>query len=230
MKKICIIPARGGSKRIPKKNIKNFLGKPIIAYSIEAALSSQLFDEVMVSTDDMEIAKVAKRYGANVPFYRSPQASDDYATTVQVLAEVLQMYNQAGQKFDIACCIYPTAPFVTSKILSEGNRRLKYGGYDSVFPVLCYSYPIWRSLKIERSKAVMNWPEYLDSRSQDLLPAFHDAGQFYWFRIDKFFVSGKVFTENSGVIELSELEAQDIDSEKDWKLAELKYKLLYNIN
>ncbi|WP_299759621.1 pseudaminic acid cytidylyltransferase [uncultured Pontibacter sp.] len=229
MRNIAIIPARGGSKRIPRKNIKGFLGKPVIAYSVEAALASGLFGEVMVSTDDEEIAQVAREHGASVPFMRSPKASDDYATTAQVLAEVLERYESAGREFDHACCIYPTAPFVTADILGVAYAKLTKGGFDSVFPVLRYSYPIWRSLKVEDGKAVMNWPEHLNSRSQDLTAAFHDAGQFYWFQAGKFLESGKIFTANSGVVELSELEAQDIDTETDWQLAELKYRLLHNI-
>ena len=229
MRRLVVIPARGGSKRIPRKNIKDFLGRPIIAYSIEAALGSGLFDEVMVSTDDEEIAQVALAHGASVPFLRSPTSSDDHATTAQVLEEVLERYKEQGKTFDCACCLYPTAPFVTSETLKQGYSRLREGGYDSVFPVLRYSYPIWRSLKLEDGKAVMNWPEHLQSRSQDLPPAFHDAGQFYWFRVDAFRESGKLFTANSGAIEISELQAQDIDSETDWRLAELKYRLLHDI-
>ncbi|SFH12503.1 pseudaminic acid cytidylyltransferase [Pontibacter chinhatensis] len=230
MKSLAIIPARGGSKRIPRKNIRPFLGKPIIAYSIEAALASGLFAEVMVSTDDEEIAHVAQEYGANVPFLRSTGASDDFATTAQVLEEVLLKYKAQGKSFEAACCLYPTAPFVTAKLLQESYKKLQEGDFDTVFPVLQYSYPIWRSLKVEQGKAAMNWPEHLNSRSQDLPAAFHDAGQFYWFRVDTFLEDKKLFTGNSGVIELSELEAQDIDSVTDWKLAELKYKLLHNID
>lgn len=227
---LAIIPARGGSKRIPGKNIRPFLGKPIIAYSIEAALASGLFEEVMVSTDDEEIAQVAQEYGATVPFRRSPEASDDFATTAQVLEEVLLKYKAQGKSFEAACCLYPTAPFVTAKLLQESYKRLQEGDFDTVFPVLKYGYPIWRSLKIEQGKAAMNWPEHLNSRSQDLPASFHDAGQFYWLRVDTFLKDKKLFTGNSGVVELSELEAQDIDSETDWQLAELKYKLLHNID
>ena len=230
MKTIAIIPARGGSKRIPRKNIRPFLGKPILAYSIEAALDSGLFEEVMVSTDDEEIAQVAREYGAKVPFLRSQNASDDFATTAQVLEEVLLKYKAQGKSFESACCLYPTAPFVTAKLLQESYKRLQEGDFDTVFPVLKYSYPIWRSLKVEHGRAAMNWPEHLNSRSQDLPAAFHDAGQFYWLRGAAFLKDKKLFTANSGVIELSELEAQDIDSETDWQLAELKYKLLHRLD
>ena len=226
MKRIAIIPARGGSKRIPRKNIRDFLGKPIIAYSIEAALSSGLFEEVMVSTDNWEIAEVAKKYGARVPFLRSQAASNDLATTAEVLVEVLQAYIATGQEFDYGCCLYPTAPLVTASSIKDGFGLLNSKGYDTVFPVLRYGYPIWRSLKIEDGKAVMNWPEHLQSRSQDLPAAFHDAGQFYWFTVKAFLAKQVLFTQNTGAIELNELEAQDIDNLTDWKLAEMKYSLL----
>lgn len=227
MSSLAIIPARGGSKRIPRKNIRNFLGKPIIAYSIEAALGSGLFDDVMVSTDDEEIALIAKQYGATVPFLRSKVASDDFATTAQVLEEVLENYSKEDIRFDYACCIYPTAPFITSSILNKGYRKLQEGNFKSVFPVLRYGYPIWRSLKLEGDKVMMKWPEYLSSRSQDLDAAFHDTGQFYWFNVAAFHESKVLFTDYSGAIELTELEVQDIDNEIDWALAELKYKLLH---
>lgn len=230
MKSLAIIPARGGSKRIPRKNIRPFLGRPIIAYSIEAALATGLFAEVMVSTDDEQIGRVAQEYGASVPFLRSREASDDFATTAQVLEEVLLKYKAQGKSFEAACCLYPTAPFVTAALLQESYKKLREGDFDTVFPVLQYGYPIWRSLKVEQGKAVMNWPEHLSSRSQDLPAAFHDAGQFYWLRVDTFLKDKKLFTSNSGVIERSELEAQDIDSETDWKLAELKYKLLHGLD
>ena len=223
---VAIIPARGGSKRIPRKNIREFLGKPIIAYSIEAALGSGLFDEVMVSTDDAEIAEVAVRYGAKVPFMRSHEASDDFATTAAVLNEVLLKYKSEGRVFDKACCLYPTAPLVGKAALVAAHEKLTAASLDTVFPVVKYSYPIWRSLKVEDGKAVMNWPEHLNSRSQDLPAAYHDAGQFYWFRVDRFLQQQSLFTQNSGAVELDELEVQDIDSLTDWKLAELKYQLL----
>lgn len=229
MKPLAIIPARGGSKRIPRKNIKNFLGKPIIAYSIEAALRSGLFEEVMVSTDDAEIAAVARQYGAQVPFLRSAATADDVATTADVLLEVIGKYEALGKHFEYACCLYPTAPLIETDAIKEAFALLQTHTYDSVFPVLQYSYPIWRSLKIEAGKASMNWPEHLHSRSQDLPPAYHDAGQFYWFRVAAFSESKQLFTANSGAVVLSELAVQDIDSETDWQLAELKYKLKHNL-
>lgn len=225
MRCIAIIPARGGSKRIPRKNIKDFFGKPVLAYSIEAALHSGLFDEVMVSTDDEEIAEIAKKHGARVPFFRSSGTSDDYATTAAVLTEVLYAYAALGENFKYGCCLYPTAPLVKAASITEAFKLLTAQQYDTVFPVIRYSYPIWRSLKMEESKVVMNWPEYQRSRSQDLPASFHDAGQFYWFNINSFMEKQELFTNKTGAIELSELEVQDIDSLTDWKMAEIKHSL-----
>lgn len=227
MKKLAIIPARGGSKRIPRKNIKLFLGKPIIAYSIEAALQSGLFDEVMVSTDDEEIATIALKYGASVPFLRSEEASGDQATTVDALLDVLANYARQNRFFDYGCCLYPTAPFVTSENLKRAFTELIEKKWEAIFPVMKFGYPIWRSLKKEDGKFVMNWPEYLYSRSQDLPESFHDAGQFYFFKMDSFLTEKKLLGENSGGIEIDEMHGQDIDTEMDWKLAEVKYQLLY---
>lgn len=229
MKKIAIIPARGGSKRIPRKNIKDFLGKPIIAYSIEAALNSELFDEVMVSTDDEEIASLARQYGARVPFLRSIETSDDYATTVDVLLEVLAQYGETeGKAFDYGCCLYPTAPFVKANILKEGYDTLVRKNFDTVFPVVAFSYPVWRGLRAcgDQGRVEMIWPEFLNTRSQDLERVYHDAGQWYWFSVPSVISNEKIYTKDSGVVELDELTVQDIDTDLDWKLAELKYKLL----
>jgi pseudaminic acid cytidylyltransferase len=225
MSNLAIIPARGGSKRIPRKNIRDFLGKPIIAYSIEVALESGLFDEVMVSTDDVEIAEVAQKYGANVPFMRSDKNSDDYASTVAVLIEVLLEYERQNAHFENGCCIYPTAPLLKKDVLTDGYHQLIDDDFDTVFPAVEFGYPIFRSLKIEEGKAKMNWPEYLDRRSQDLPKAYHDAGQFYWFQVNILKNKKKLFTDNSGIIILSEYMVQDIDTEQDWRLAELKAKL-----
>lgn len=226
MSNVAVIPARGGSKRIPRKNIRDFLGKPIIAYSIEAALESGLFDEVMVSTDDEEIAKVAKKYGAKLPFMRSAENADDHATTVDVLVEVLQTYKQQGKNFENACCIYPTAPLVKCTFLENAYERLVNKNFSTVFPVVEFSYPIQRSLKLSgKNKVEMNWPEHLESRSQDLPKAYHDAGQFYWFNVEELLKEKKLFGENSGAIVLPNTSVQDIDTEEDWKLAEMKAKL-----
>ncbi|MEE9350211.1 MAG: pseudaminic acid cytidylyltransferase [Flavobacteriaceae bacterium] len=228
MAKLCIIPARGGSKRISKKNIKNFLGKPIIAYAIEAAIKSNLFDEVMVSTDDESIAKIAKEYGAKVPFLRSNKNADDFATTVDVIDEVLTAYKKENKIFKQACCIYPTAVFVTDKLLDTAFEMLNKNNFDSVFPVMEFSFPIQRAVKIgENHKITLFQPEYLNSRSQDLEKAYHDAGQFYWFNTDVLLEKGKLWTDNTGVIPIKESEGQDIDTLEDWKLAEIKYKMLH---
>lgn len=228
MANLAIIPARGGSKRIPRKNIKVFLGKPIMAYSIEAAIQSNLFDEVMVSTDDEEIAQIAKEYGATVPFLRSKNNANDFAVLADVVQEVVSKYKEKNKKFDNICCVLPTAPFVTSKKINEAYTTFIDNNFDSVFPVLEFSFPIQRSLKIEADKVAMVWSEHLNTRSQDLESRYHDSGQFYWLKSTSFNNNKKLFTDNSGAIIISELEAQDIDTETDWKLAEIKYKLLIN--
>ena len=229
MSSIAIIPARGGSKRIPRKNIKSFLNKPIIAYSIKAAINSKLFDKIMVSTDDTEIAEIAIKYGAEVPFLRSKQNADDFATTVDVLLEVFQKYKVLGVEFQKACCIYPTAPFVTSRSLIQAFEKLKKNNFDCVFPVLKYSFPIQRALKVDRKigRIEMFFPKFQKSRSQDLEDSYHDSGQFYFFNVEAITKKGKLWTDNTGVIEISELEGQDIDNPIDWKIAELKYKMLH---
>ncbi|MCT4582254.1 MAG: pseudaminic acid cytidylyltransferase [Flavobacteriales bacterium] len=227
MPNLCIIPARGGSKRIPRKNIKNFLGKPIIAYSIEAALESGLFDEVMVSTDDLEIVAIAKKYGAVVPFMRSPKNSDDYATTYDVIEEVINGYQNLGKVFENTCCLYPTAPFITASKLKSASELLKEQDIEAVFSVVKYSYPIQRSLIVNQQGAIeMSWPENKTKRSQDLNDHYHDAGQFYFYETNGYLQKKGVFNMLSKPIVFSELEVQDIDNEVDWKLAELKYKLL----
>ena len=223
---IAIIPARGGSKRIPRKNIRSFCGHPIIGYSIAAARESGCFREVMVSTDDPEIALLAKKMGASVPFLRSEKNSDDYSMTAEVLEEVLMEYQKMGQVFDFLCCLYPTAPFASKDRLIQGCETMLSSGADSVLPIIRYSYPIWRSLKVEDGKIKMLWPENYNKRSQDLPPVFHDAGQFYVMRTESLIREKKLYTPNSVGIEISELEGQDIDNEDDWKLAEIKYQLL----
>lgn len=229
MKKIAIIPARGGSKRIPKKNIRDFLGKPIIAYSIEAAIKSEIFDEVMVSTDSQEIAEIAKKYGAKVPFLRGEKSADDYSPLIDVVKEVLDKYKDVGEEFDYACMILPTAPFITEEKLKKANEILEEKNVDSVFAVTEYSFPIQRSLKIENSYLKMRWPENMNVRSQDLEKTYHDAGQFYFFDVKGFYNQNKVYMEKSYPIILDNIEVQDIDTETDWKLAELKYRLINNL-
>ena len=230
MAKLCIIPARGGSKRIPRKNIRDFLGKPIIAYSIEAAIKSNLFDVVMVSTDDSEIAEIAINYGAQVPFLRSEETSNDYATTAAVIKEVIQNYAKINQEFEYICCCYPTAPLMTSDRLREGFQKLQFDNINSVFPIVAFSFPIFRSLKLDENGLVaMNWPENLNTRSQDFPQAFHDAGQWYWMKTNVFQSTEKLMGEATYGLQLDEFEVQDIDNETDWKLAELKYELIQSI-
>ncbi len=226
MKRLAMITARGGSKRIPRKNIKEFNGKPIMAYSIEAALGSGVFDEVMVSTDDEEIADIARRYGAAVPFMRSEKTSNDYATTVDVIDEVIRQYHDRGEDFDIFACIYPTAPFVTADRLKEAVDKLSQSDADSLIPVVRFSYPPQRAMEIHDGRLIFRQPENLSARSQDLEPHYHDAGQFYVVRTKSFLENHGIMVGNILPVELSELEVQDIDNEVDWKLAELKYRLL----
>lgn len=228
MKSLAIIPARGGSKRIPRKNIKDFLGKPIIAYSIEAALRSGLYEEVMVSTDDEEIATVAKRYGAQVPFLRSAATSNDFATTADVIVEVLECYAEMGMQFDSFTCIYSTAPFVSADRLKDAYAMVE-GDIDSVFTCVGFSYPIQRALHIVDGKISMMQPQYLKSRSQDLEPTYHDAGQFYVCMVKSFMESKSLWGTNTAGLVLPELEVQDLDTLTDWALAEMKYKLTKEI-
>jgi N-acylneuraminate cytidylyltransferase len=226
MSSIAIITARGGSKRIPKKNIRDFCGKPIIAYSIEAAINSGVFSEVMVSTDSEEIAEIAKKYGANVPFFRSEKTSTDYATTRDVLLEVLSDYEKMGKKYDEMVCIYPTAPFVTSEKLKSALNLLTSNHGSLVIPVVRFSYPPQRAYVVKNDKLEFKWEEYRNSRSQDLEAFYHDAGQFYCYHISDYLDKNGVITENILPLELSELEVQDIDNEEDWCIAEMKYNLI----
>lgn len=225
-KSIAIITARGGSKRIPRKNIKDFLGSPIIKYSIEAALNSNCFDEVMVSTDDEEIALIAKELGASVPFMRTNDNSNDFATTADVIFEVLNTYKNRGEEFEYCCCIYPTAPFVTAEKLTQAFSKLIETKADSLVPIVSFSFPILRSFKIEDGLVKMNWPEHMSTRSQDLPPAYHDCGQFYFVKTDSFLNTKKLYSDFMVPFEMPESEVQDIDTEEDWKLAEIKYTFL----
>lgn len=226
---LAIVTARGGSKRIPRKNIRDFLGHPIIKYSIEAAVNANCFDEIMVSTDDREIAAIAEKFGAVIPFYRSEATSNDHATTADVIEEVIFEYKKRGKCFQYCCCIYPTVPFITADHLKQGFGILQSTGSDSAIPVVRFSYPIQRALKIEDGSLSMIWPENLNARSQDLMPAYHDAGQFYWFRVESFMKQKKLFMNYTVPIEIPESEVQDIDNEEDWKIAEMKFKIFKNI-
>ncbi len=229
MKKLAVITARGGSKRIPRKNIKEFCGKPIIAYSIEAAIKSGVFDEVMVSTDDDEIADIARHYGASVPFMRSDDTSNDYATSSQVLLEVLKQYKEIGQKFDVVACIYPTAPFVTGDKLKAAVKVMEEEMPDTVASVVQYSFPPQRGFYEVDGRMQFAQPEHRSTRSQDLAAMYHDAGQFYVMRTDRFVETGQIFGEDIRPIIIDEMEVQDIDNETDWKLAEAKYRLLHEL-
>ncbi|MCM1551684.1 MAG: pseudaminic acid cytidylyltransferase [Butyrivibrio sp.] len=226
IRRIAIITARGGSKRIPRKNIKKFCGKPILRYSIQAALEAGIFDTVMVSTDDEEIAEIARGCGAEVPFFRSEATANDFATTNDVLLEVLAEYEKRGEHFDTAVCIYPTAPFVTADKIWDAVDQLEVSDADTLIPVVAFSYPPQRAMLIKEGRLVFEYPEYLDSRSQDLTPHYHDVGQFYAFKTEVFKRNRKLMVGNILPMIMSELEIQDIDSETDWELAEMKYRLL----
>jgi N-acylneuraminate cytidylyltransferase len=228
-KNLCIIPARGGSKRIPRKNIKPFLGKPIIAYSIDAAKDSGLFEEVMVSTDDDEIADVAKAYGASVPFKRSSANADDHATTVDVILEVLKQYENQNKTFDYCCCIYPTAPLIQIDDLKEGFEKVKQG-FDGAIPLVEFDYPIWRGVYIKNELVKMVWPENEQKRTQDLSKVYHDVGQWYWLKPKNLKQKQSLFTDNTTGLRLDSIYVQDIDEERDWQLAEMKYQLMFGSN
>ncbi len=229
MKKIAIITARGGSKRIPRKNIRDFCGRPIISYAIDAAIKSGCFDEVMISTDDKEIAEVAKKFGATVPFLRSQKTSDDFATTADVISEVISSYQEIGENFDYFCCIYPTAAFITADHLKKAQKLLISSNADSLVPIVRFSFPIQRALKVTNDKIEYFWASEVDKRSQDLEAAFHDCGQFYFAKTDRFLETKRLFTENTIGIEMKESEVHDIDNEEDWKIAEIKFKIAREI-
>ena len=224
MSRIAIITARGGSKRIPGKNIRKFCGEPIIAYSIRAALLSGVFEEVMVSTDNREIAEVAEHYGANIPFLRSEETSNDYATTADVLCEVVTEYEKKGRYFNTLCCIYPTAPFLTAGKLNCALWEFERLKADSLMPVVPFSFPPQRAMVIRDGRLAYQNPEFVRSRSQDLEPLYHDCGQFYFCRMDAFKKYNSVVTPDVVPFILSEEEVQDIDNLSDWVLAEEKYR------
>ena len=226
MSALAVIPARGGSKRIPRKNIKDFCGKPIINYSIEAALNAMIFDEVMVSTDDEEIAVIAEACGASVPFMRSKENSDDFSSTVDVLSEVLGCYKKIGYEFTHVCCLYPCAPFITSVLLSDAIAFFDASDAKVVMPVVKYSYPVQRSFKIKNNRIEMLFPEKYSSRSQDLEQVYHDSGQFYYMESSIIYNNQPLFSSYTLPFVVSEMSVHDIDTLEDWEVASMKFELL----
>lgn len=225
---LAVIPARGGSKRIPRKNIRLFAGRPILCWPIKAALESGLFDTVMVSTEDDEIATIAREAGAAVPFMRSTETADDNSSLLDVLAEVVARYSTQGQDFDVVCCILPTAMLISAKGLQRGHDMFATGAYDSVFPVAPFSAPIQRALRRDEAGLIsMFHPEHYGSRSQDLERGYYDAGQFYWMRSQACLDRVPTFGGRAGSFVLDETEVQDIDTEADWRLAEMKHRLVH---
>ena len=221
---LAVITARGGSKRIPRKNVRPFMGRPMIAYAIAAAKGSGLFDEVMVSTDDAEIAEIAKAHGAAVPFLRSAATANDLATTNDVLKEVMGEYAKRGRTFDAFCCIYPCVPFLTGDLLKEAGETFAASGAKGLVPVVRYSYPIQRALVRDAAGLIsFREPENAAKRSQDLEPTYHDAGMFYFSTTAAFADRNGIPTDRLAMFELSEERVQDIDTEADWQMAEMKY-------
>jgi pseudaminic acid cytidylyltransferase len=225
--RLCVIPARGGSKRIEKKNVRVFLGKPILAYPVEAALQSGCFQEVMVSTDDPQIAELARQLGAAVPFLRSEQTSGDTAGLAEVLLEVLSQYDRAGRRFGITSCVLATAPFLAASDLKAAMELLAADRCDGILSVCRFSYPIQRSLVERGGRLRMRWPRYYRSRSQDLETCYHDAGQFYLMHTEAFLRQRRLFLQSMLKYELPETHVQDIDTDEDWTMAEQKYRLLH---
>ncbi|WP_024955471.1 pseudaminic acid cytidylyltransferase [Sulfurospirillum arcachonense] len=224
--RIAIIPARGGSKRIPRKNVKDFFGKPLIAYSIEAALKSKLFDRVIVSTDDEEIATIAKDYGAEVPFMRPIELSDDFTPTIPVIAHAINATCKELNEVEAVCCIYATAPFVQAKFITEAYKKLTKTQSDYCFSATSFAFPIQRAIKLQNEKVEMFSPEHFNTRSQDLEEAYHDAGQFYWGTPKAWCEGNPIFADKSTLTLLPRYLVQDIDTLEDWKRAELMYKVL----
>ena len=224
---VAVIPARGGSKRIPRKNIRKFNGKPIIAYSIEKALLSNLFDKVIVSTDDDEIKDIALQFGAEVPFKRPDRLSDDYTGTTAVVAHAVKWLENQGKTLNAVCCIYSTAPLLDLKYLKTSYNIFNTGNWDYVFSAAEYIYPVERSFKVlDNGSLKMLLPENLNKRSQDLTTTYHDAGQFYWGTFEAWVENRPVFSERSTIIKLPSYRTADIDTKEDWKRAELMYEVL----
>lgn len=227
---LAIIPARSKSKRVPFKNIKNFYGVPIISYSINAAIKSNLFNEIMVSTDNIEIANIAKQYKANVPFLRSKKASSDFASTTDVILEVLKNYNKKNTYFDYFCCIYPTAPFITPQLLQEAFNQLISNKHTSLMPLVPFTKSPLRALTIKNKKVKIIWKKYFNKRTQDLLPCYYDPGLFYWGKTKAILKEKQLITNNCGYILLNEDQTHDIDTLDDWIKAEEKFAKLYTKN
>ena len=223
-----VIPARGGSKRIPRKNIKEFHGQPMIAWSIQAALNSGCIDEVWVSTDDDEIAAIAQSYGAKIPFIRPANLADDFATTADVMQHAVQAYQTQYQQLpNYVCCLYATAPFVQRQDLQKGFELIQTKSLDYVFSATSYPFPIQRAIKLDKDGAVnMFSPEHFNTRSQDLEEAWHDAGQFYWGRSEAWLSKARIFSPQSSTVALPRFRVQDIDTSEDWQRAELMAQLL----
>lgn len=225
---IAIIPARGGSKRIPRKNIKDFFGKPMIAWSIEAALKSECFDEVWVSTDDQEIADIAITFGAKAPFLRPATLSDDFATTADVMKHAIEEFEKLYGNLPVnVCCIYATAPFIQVDDLAQGLSLLNKSSVDYVFSATTFDFPIQRAIRLNAEDNVeMFYPNLFNVRSQDLEEAWHDAAQFYWGTPKAWLEKIAIFTSNSKIIKLPRTRVQDIDTEDDWHYAEMMAKFL----
>lgn len=223
---LAIIPARGGSKRIPRKNIRPFAGRPIIQYSIDAALAADCFDEVMVSTEDPAIARLAKRLGAAVAFLRSRKNAGDRVGTVPVLVEVLSEYKKRGREFTYICCLYPTAPFVTAQRLKQAKRQLVNSGAEGILPIMPASCPVQQALKLERGTVKMFWPKYYHTRAQDLQPTYLDTNQFYFLTTASLLEQKTLYPKKLLPLFIPAAEGQDINTEADWQLAELKFRLL----
>lgn len=225
--RVAVIPARGGSKRIPRKNIKEFGGKPMIAWSIRAAQASGLFDVIVVSTDDTEIAGIARQYGAQVPFMRPAELSNDYAGTTEVIAHATRWALDQGFEVEAVCCIYATAPFVQASDLKMGWSVLQSGDWSYAFTVTDFASPIFRSFKLtDEGGLEMFFPEYFETRSQDLPIALHDAGQFYWGRPAAWLENRRIFDPHSAPVMIPRWRVQDIDTQDDWKRAELMFNQL----
>ncbi|MFW0886808.1 UNVERIFIED_CONTAM: pseudaminic acid cytidylyltransferase [Pseudomonas sp. JL1] len=223
--KLAVIPARGGSKRIPRKNIKVFCGKPMIAWSIGAALQSGCFDKVIVSTDDQEIAEVARQYGASVPFMRPAELSDDYTGTIPVMQQAIEWCRADGFDARQVCCLYATAPFISPEDLRRGLDILEQTGSQYAFSVTSYAFPIQRAIRLtEAGRVEMFSPEHFNTRSQDLEESYHDAGQFYWGQASAWLEGKMIFSPESSAVLLPRHRVQDIDTPEDWVRAEWLYK------